>query len=299
MPKTSFTDGITPVLAAWLNKVFSHIHDGADVDGSADRVLSDAHVQWSPLDLVDLLIDDFTPDLAQFDFVHFSPSGVVEWFVDWLVAKTDGGLYLTPILNQVVDGLTGDGVVGGAATAAKVWKMFRGTGGAPSAQSLNGPNTAAMGLFAPAFKPGCSIPGNYTDEATPEFRFDNGLYRRNLVKAAFKLDFTTGAPGSFAVAGSPYNVDVATLQQLDATGLFGVTLLDNPAAASPIAIVPSVRTSNAAYAAGRTYTIQVADYAAGVMRFQIFEHATATGVITRKDSGADIQDNLSVQVIMV
>lgn len=38
MTKTNFLDGITPVEAAFLNKIFQHVHDGQDLDGHAPRV---------------------------------------------------------------------------------------------------------------------------------------------------------------------------------------------------------------------------------------------------------------------
>lgn len=38
MAKTFFTDNVTPVVAAWLNQVYTHIHDGLDEDGHAPKI---------------------------------------------------------------------------------------------------------------------------------------------------------------------------------------------------------------------------------------------------------------------
>jgi hypothetical protein len=43
MAKTTFTDGLTAVAAAFLNKIFTHVHDGLDQDGSAPKVDLGAH----------------------------------------------------------------------------------------------------------------------------------------------------------------------------------------------------------------------------------------------------------------
>jgi hypothetical protein len=45
MAKTSFVDLVTPIAAAFLNKIFSHVHDGADEDGSAPKINLVSHVQ--------------------------------------------------------------------------------------------------------------------------------------------------------------------------------------------------------------------------------------------------------------
>jgi hypothetical protein len=46
MAKTNFTDGITAVVAAWLNKVFDHVHDGVDDDGHAPKVHLSDHIDY-------------------------------------------------------------------------------------------------------------------------------------------------------------------------------------------------------------------------------------------------------------
>jgi hypothetical protein len=38
MPKTNFVDNTSKIPAAWLNKVFTHVHDGQDQDGSAPKI---------------------------------------------------------------------------------------------------------------------------------------------------------------------------------------------------------------------------------------------------------------------
>lgn len=43
MAQTTFTDGVTAVAAAFLNKIFTHVHDGLDQDGSAPKVDLGAH----------------------------------------------------------------------------------------------------------------------------------------------------------------------------------------------------------------------------------------------------------------
>lgn len=48
MPKTNFVDGTTAVVAEWLNKVFTHVHDGADEDGSAPKIDLQDHIDYGP-----------------------------------------------------------------------------------------------------------------------------------------------------------------------------------------------------------------------------------------------------------
>lgn len=48
MAKTNFVDGTTAVVAAWLNAVFTHVHDGADEDGSAPKVDLREHIDHGP-----------------------------------------------------------------------------------------------------------------------------------------------------------------------------------------------------------------------------------------------------------
>lgn len=48
MAKTNFVDGTTAVVAEWLNKVFTHVHDGADEDGSAPKVDLRDHIDYGP-----------------------------------------------------------------------------------------------------------------------------------------------------------------------------------------------------------------------------------------------------------
>lgn len=43
MPKSVFTDGVTAVVASFLNEIFTHVHDGVDQDGSAPKVDLENH----------------------------------------------------------------------------------------------------------------------------------------------------------------------------------------------------------------------------------------------------------------
>lgn len=58
MPKTTFTDGVTAVAAAFLNKIFSHVHDGADEDGSAAKVDFSDHIDYGDQGQLSVTNDD-------------------------------------------------------------------------------------------------------------------------------------------------------------------------------------------------------------------------------------------------
>jgi hypothetical protein len=49
MAATDFTDGVTRVTAAFLDKIFGtngHVHDGSDADGSAPKIDVEDHIDW-------------------------------------------------------------------------------------------------------------------------------------------------------------------------------------------------------------------------------------------------------------
>jgi hypothetical protein len=64
MAKTTFVDNVSTVLAAWLNQVFSHLHDGADADGHVAQIDSLNHIAGASGGTFDLNLAGFTAPLA-------------------------------------------------------------------------------------------------------------------------------------------------------------------------------------------------------------------------------------------
>lgn len=214
MPKTDFVNGDTVVTAEWLDAIQEHVHDGADVDGSAPKVSVPNHLDWGDEGYLQPSEVGGTSHLIE----HKSDTGAItEYRDERITAKTQlriGG----PGGNE--------GYISRVASA----------GDTHIARHLHDPDSDALarqwqsGSFAPL-----------DDEPPPSsaLKHHEGLFKGNLPKLVARIRVKGDGAGAwlYTVQSGSYNVGAVREVTVGSTKLIEIDAVDDFA---PVAAAKNV-----------------------------------------------------------